>query len=329
MPGATTVGEDLVDWYLDARRPEAVSELRREIVGYLERHGDPGEAQDDAALVVAELLGNVARHTTGPGWVTLTWTGERPVLVVADLGPGFELEAVDPEALLLEESGRGLIMVGELANDLAVAARVNGGAIVTATLPVSRPAEADRDPPRRNVSALPLPEEARPEGGFGKESFLRALVVQIAATIEAQQGPAAAEEAVAQVAADVGGRMEDEFRLSRDIVGRLGPEQLAECFVRLKHAIEGGFYVIEVTPERIVLGNDRCPFGDVVQRAPSLCRMTSAVFGGIAARNTDGSATVLLEERISLGDPGCRVVVDLVPADDSPPAAHRYLSPSS
>lgn len=317
-----------MDWYFDARRSEAVTELRREIVDYLRRHGEPGASQDDAELIVAELLANVSRHATGPGWVTLTWTGERPVLSVADLGPGFELRAVDPGADLLDESGRGLLMVGEMAKDLEVAARATAGAIVTATLPVSRPAEVDRDPPRRSTSALPLPEEARPEGGFGKEAFLRALVVQIAATVEAQQGPSSAEEAVAQVAVDVGGRMEDEFRQASGIIDRLDPEQLAECFVRLKHAIEGNFYVIEVTSERIVLGNDRCPFGEVVQRAPSLCRMTSAVFGGIAARNTDGGASVLLEERIALGDPGCRVVIDLAPTADTSPAAHRYVSPA-
>ena len=91
------------------------------------------------------------------------------------------------------------------------------------------------------------------------------------------------------------------------------PEQLGRCFVRLKHAIDGGFSVVEATPERIVLENTRCPFGDSVLRAPALCRMTSSVFGGIAARNTEGEVAVLLEERIAVGDPGCRVVVSLAP----------------
>jgi hypothetical protein len=36
--------------------------------------------------------------------------------------------------------------------------------------------------------------------------------------------------------------------------------------------------------------------------------MTSSVFGGIAARNA-GGASVVLEERIAMGDPECRVVV--------------------
>jgi len=93
----------------------------------------------------------------------------------------------------------------------------------------------------------------------------------------------------------------------------MAPDQLAACFVRLKHAIDGDFYVIEADEQRIVLGNRRCPFGEVVQRAPALCRMTSSVFGGIAARNSEQGAAVLLEERIAVGDPECKVVVYLQP----------------
>jgi len=79
-----------------------------------------------------------------------------------------------------------------------------------------------------------------------------------------------------------------------------------------------------VTDDRIVLGNDRCPFGDVVRLAPALCRMTSAVFGGIAA-GSHGEASVTLEERIAVGDPGCRVVIQLGP-QTATPAAHQYRS---
>ncbi len=46
----------------------------------------------------------------------------------------------------------------------------------------------------------------------------------------------------------------------------------------------------------------------MLRRAPGLCRTTSSDFGGIAARNS-GGASVVLEERIALGDPDCRVVV--------------------
>lgn len=53
--------------------------------------------------------------------------------------------------------------------------------------------------------------------------------------------------------------------------------------------------------------------------------MTSSVFGGIAARNYEGGAAVVLEERIAVGDPGCRVVVHLgTPPSQAARFAHRY-----
>ena len=122
--------------------------------------------------------------------------------------------------------------------------------------------------------------------------------------------------------------MEDEYRRARDIIGQLEPQQIADLYVRLKAAIGGDFYVIEADEEKIVLGNRACPFGDVVKRAPGLCRMTSSVFGGIAARNT-GGASVVLEERIAVGDPECRVVVWL--GGDKRgrwQAAHDYAPPT-
>ena len=121
--------------------------------------------------------------------------------------------------------------------------------------------------------------------------------------------------------------MEAEYRSARTVVGRMTPPQIADCYLRLKHAIDGEFFVIEASADRIVLGNTRCPFGDVVRRAPALCRMTSSVFGGIAARNSDHQASVVLEERIAVGDPGCRIVVYLDREPEEPGAAHRYLTP--
>jgi hypothetical protein len=73
--------------------------------------------------------------------------------------------------------------------------------------------------------------------------------------------------------------MEDEYRRARGILDTLAPEQIADLYVRLTAAIGGDFYVIEADEEKIVLGNRACPFGEVVRRAPGLCRMTSSVFG--------------------------------------------------
>ena len=57
--------------------------------------------------------------------------------------------------------------------------------------------------------------------------------------------------------------------------------------------------------------------------------MTSSVFGGIAARNNDEGAAVVLEERIAVGDPGCRVVVYLTePPSGTRLLAHHYARPA-
>ena len=323
-----------MDWYVDGSVPGSMSLLRHEIVAYLTRHAGESAGIDEAELVVSEVTGNAVRHAGGPAWVTLTWREEQPLLTVRDLGPGFDetlLQRVadDPEDLdQLDESGRGLFLIHHLAPGLEAGRRPGEGMVVSATLPVKRQPARHHDPPRNTQNALPALGEATEGVGFGKEPFLRALVVQLARSVEFLHGPDAADAAVAQVGADVGGQMEAEFRQARQIVGAMSPEQIADCYVRLKHAIDGGFYVVEVSDDRIVLGNTRCPFGDVVKLAPSLCRMTSSVFGGIAARNVGAPVDVLLEERIAVGDAGCRVVVAFAPeAGLDNAVGHRYEPP--
>jgi anti-sigma regulatory factor (Ser/Thr protein kinase) len=321
-----------VDWYLDGGDPRGVGVLRRQITGYLARHAAAQSTLDEAELVAAETIGNAVRHAGGPIWVSLSWRELSPTLEVRDLGPGF-----DPDELLaaargtapledrFAESGRGLFLISRLAPSLQAQLRAGGGMAVSVVLPVRKPAVLSPGPLQRTAGSLPGLDEAQPEGGFGKEAFLRALVVQLAQTVELQHGPDAADAAVAQVGIDIGGQMEDEFRAAERIVGRLSPEQMAQCYVRLKHAIDGGFFLVEADEHRIVLGNTRCPFGEAVRQAPSLCRMTSSVFGGIAARNSGHPASVTLEERIAVGDPGCRVVVHLgEPSEGERPLAHRY-----
>ena len=312
-----------MDWYLDGSDVTATVALRTEIRDYLDRHADPSSDVDSAEVVVSELLSNLPRHAPGPAWVSLTWSDESPLLEVRDLGPGFTLDVAELPSVE-RTGGRGLFLANLFVRSLETAARRAGGTTVRVVLDVERPPVESFDPAPSRGPLLPDLDEALASGGFGKESFLRALVVQLAQAVERNGGPALAEASVAQVAIDVGSQMEAEYRLATEVVDRLDPSQLADCFVRLKHAIDGGFYVIDLTPERIVLGNTHCPFGDVVRKAPALCRMTSAVFGGIAA-NSHGEAAVVLEERIAVGDPECRVVVHLGPVDGAA-SVHRYRS---
>jgi DNA-binding CsgD family transcriptional regulator/anti-sigma regulatory factor (Ser/Thr protein kinase) len=314
-----------VEWALERQTAETGAALRRELIAYLRRHADPRSDLAGAEIVVAELLANANEHAPGPAWACVDWSGEQPRLELHDLGPGFELDPRLPP--VSSERGRGLYLANAFAADLARAAKTAGGSTVSATLPVWRRPSRSLDPPRDSVAALPAPEEASADGLFGTETFLRALLVELAQAAEIREGPDAVEALVAQVGANVGGRMEQAYRRAHAIADRLTPEQIADLYVRLKGAIGGDFYVIEADERKIVLGNRRCPFGSAVRRQPGLCRMTSSVFGGIAARHTGGAA-VSLEERIALGDPECRVVVWLGEAGhEQDTRAHRYRRP--
>jgi hypothetical protein len=335
-----------MDWYLRGEDSRLLSVLRHQVTAYLRRHGEEGCDVADATLVMEEIVGNALRHASGPVWISLSWRERSPHLTVRDLGPGFDpsrLEAIaqltldDPVALNdPATTGPNGTSSPEPANPAvrttsvaALRERRNGGGMeVRAVLPVTKPPAVSHDPPRHTLGSFPILSEPEPRGGFARELFLRALVVQLAHTLELHHGPDAAEAAVAQVGIDVGGRMEEEYRLATAVVGRLTPDQMADCFVRLKNAMDGAFHVVEANEERIVLGNRRCPFGGVVRQAPSLCRMTSSVFGGIAARNRDDGAAVLAEERLAVGDPECKVIIYLgEPPEAARPYAHRYASP--
>jgi DNA-binding NarL/FixJ family response regulator len=290
-----------MDWRIDARDPAAVAALEREFGGFLRRYGDTDSDFAAAELALKELVGNVAAHAGGDAWVQLDWSDAVARLVVRDRGLGFAAPTHPPRH-------SGLADVARLAGAIEVTGSSGSGARVSIDLPVTRRRRPAARPQHPRFDALPARPEAAEDGTFPKESFLRALVVQLAQEIERQQGPEAAEAAIAQVGTDVGSRMEDEYRRARGIVERLRPDQIADLYVRLKHAIDGHFRVIEATEERIVLRNRRCPFGEDVRRAPGLCRMTSSVFGGIAARNA-GPSTVQLDRRIAAGDPECQVTV--------------------
>ncbi len=54
--------------------------------------------------------------------------------------------------------------------------------------------------------------------------------------------------------------------------------------------------------------NSRCPFGEGVSEFPELCRMTSSIFSGIAARSF-GYAKVEIKKSIARQDGGCEVCV--------------------
>ncbi|HUX30670.1 MAG TPA: sigma 54-interacting transcriptional regulator [Thiobacillus sp.] len=86
--------------------------------------------------------------------------------------------------------------------------------------------------------------------------------------------------------------------------GPLDHDKYADMIVEIKNKIGGNFSRASSEPGMVRVVNRRCPFGEAVMQAPELCKMTSSVFGGIAARNF-GYAKVILDKRIAVGDGMC------------------------
>jgi predicted ArsR family transcriptional regulator len=156
---------------------------------------------------------------------------------------------------------------------------------------------------------------------LNRDLFLRTLIRELSGTLEDVVGLKEASGFISVVGQNVGDQMNRDYR-GAFRVDRLSREQVGQVLVDLKRRIEGDFYIIEETDEKIVLGNRSCPFGDKVVDRTSMCMMTSNVFGAIAAENL-GYAKVELQQTIARGDGACRVVVYLRPTDEAESAQGR------
>jgi predicted ArsR family transcriptional regulator len=154
-----------------------------------------------------------------------------------------------------------------------------------------------------------------------RDVFMRNLLRHLAGALEEVVGLREASGFISVVGQRMGDEMNADYRRALG-VENLSREQVARVLVDLKRRIEGDFSIVEESEDKLVLVNSRCPFGDKVVGRPSLCMMTSNVFGSIASQNL-GYAKVVLERAIARGDAGCRVVVHLRPTAESKAADGR------
>ena len=162
-----------------------------------------------------------------------------------------------------------------------------------------------------------------PDVPLERDVFARRLIRELAGTLQDVVGLEGAQGFISVVGTAMGEHIDETYRQAL-AVERLSREQVRDVLVDLKRRIQGDFFVVEETEDRIVLGNRACPFGAMVDGRPSLCMMTSNVFGHIASQNL-GYAAVDLPRTIAQGDPGCQVVVYLRPGAHVPAAAREYF----
>ncbi|XOV78131.1 MAG: methanogen output domain 1-containing protein [Aestuariibacter sp.] len=147
-----------------------------------------------------------------------------------------------------------------------------------------------------------------------RDSFFRHTIRHISGTLEDVIGIEEASGFISIVGAALGSHIKNTYceALNTDSLDR---SSVIEVLIDLKRRIGGDFYLAEASKDKIVLMNRKCPFGDSVLNRPSLCMMTSNVFGRIVADSL-GYARIELDKTIAKGDPGCLVVIHLSPENE-------------
>lgn len=146
-----------------------------------------------------------------------------------------------------------------------------------------------------------------------RDVFLRTLIRELSGTLQDVVGTEEAAGFVSVVGQRMGEWIDQAYREAWQ-EKRLSREQVAAVLVDLKARINGDFNLESDADDQLRFSNSRCPFEDKVVGRPSMCMMTSNVFGTIAAENL-GYAKVELQKTIADGQSCCQVVVHLRPTE--------------
>ncbi len=156
---------------------------------------------------------------------------------------------------------------------------------------------------------------------LNRDLFLRSLIRDLAGTLEDVVGHDEAAGYISLVGQHIGNWINDLYTTELKVT-TLSRNQVTEALVDLKRRIHGNFSILSQDEEKIILENSACPFEEMVLDRPSMCMMTSNVFGVITANNL-GYAKVSLEETIARRCGKCRVVIYLQPTPESEDADGR------
>lgn len=157
-----------------------------------------------------------------------------------------------------------------------------------------------------------------------RDRFLRIIIGEMAETLQDIVGEDEARGFMAVIGQRVGEHINGCFKAALQVES-FTREQVAAICVEFKRRIEGGFFIISQDDNRIVFGNHKCPFGTDVVGRPTVCMMTSNVFGTIAAQSL-GYGKVSIDKSIAKGDGECLVTLHLrrIPESDAAPGREYY-----
>ncbi len=150
--------------------------------------------------------------------------------------------------------------------------------------------------------------------GLERDGFLRTLIHHLSGTLQDTVGVEDSKGFISVVGQMMGEEINATYKNALSLE-KLPKDIISDVLIDLKKRIQGDFYVVEETKDKIVFGNKQCPFAEKVLDRPSLCMMTTNVFGTIAA-DSAGYAKVAVNNAIANGDKECLVTVYLNPRND-------------
>lgn len=290
-----------MDWLLDRRDQRSAERALAGLGDHLRRHAAYQPPVDGAVGQVRSLLEDAwtARDPgaeRGAARLHLDWSGEHPrvsLAAVTDVGAVRDLGLTAGEPVRAEHRHALAEAVGETVADVLL------------------------EVPRRVQDAFAQgPPPMPPVGCDPRVDGVASVAVAMAAAGEAH--PAASGMQLAVLA---GAALADVVARDADLSDAAS---VADLFVQTHRALGSDPLVVDVRDDVVEVAVRRCPFGDGVTGAETLCHVSTALAGRLGAR-VRGEATVVLDETIAAGDDECHLQLWLGdPGDGVRGERHRW-----
>jgi len=142
-------------------------------------------------------------------------------------------------------------------------------------------------------------------------TFLRRIINDLAANLE-KKDP---KSIVNKVGFNVGEHIEELYKGFYG-VEKLNLDQFSEVIIDVEKKIGGDFSIVEISKDKVVIKNTKCPFGEGVKKNPNLCYITSNILGVLAAKYFD-YGKVCMKKTIATDSDYCDMVVYLKKTKES------------
>ena len=156
-----------------------------------------------------------------------------------------------------------------------------------------------------------MTDGVRPLAELDQAQFFGDVLGELAGTLENLIGVEDAAGFIADVGCGIGRQLACRYGVTRGA----SPRAVAQTCLDLKERAGGAFEIERATDRDITMIGRKCRFGGREAGRPSLCMMTTNVFGRIAAEAA-GYANVRISSARAMGDPVCRVSIRFTPPVD-------------